>query len=349
MTTFRLPPTVLPDGDARDVWVADGTFTSRPHDGAEPLPGRYALPGLVDAHAHLTIDMSGTGLDTASDALVSANLRAHRDAGVLLVRDIGRVRDEPLRPAGDDPDVEQAGRFLGPENGWVPELHLATPPGRVLDTVRAQIASGVRWVKVIGDWRHANGIRLNYDPALLRDVSGLAHANGVRLAVHALAYETCRAAVDAGADSVEHGCMLDDDLLATMARDGIAWTPTLSAVTTPPAPDAGEESRQRHAAWVENMRAAVPLAQRHGVTVLAGTDTTPHGSIAGEVALLVEYGLDPTAALRAATTAARDFLGAPGIEDGAPADVVTYDADPREDPEVLRTPAAVVLRGRRVG
>lgn len=330
------------------MWVANGTFTSRPVDGAEPLPGRYALPGLVDAHAHLTIDMSGTGLGTATDALVDANLRAHRDAGVLLVRDIGRVRDEPLRPAEDTPAVEQAGRFLGPEHGWVEELHVPTPPERVLETVRAQLASGVRWVKVIGDWRHPDGLRLNYDPGLLRDVADLAHAGGARLAVHAMAYETCRAAVDAGADSVEHGCLIDADLLAAMAERGIAWTPTLSAVTTPPPPDAPEASRRRHAEWTANMRAVVPLARRHGVTVLAGTDTAPHGSLAGEVALLVEYGLEPVAALEAATTAARAFLGAPGIDEGAPADLVTYDADPREHPEVLREPAAVVLRGVRV-
>ncbi|HEV2891494.1 MAG TPA: amidohydrolase family protein [Frankiaceae bacterium] len=348
MTTFRLPPTVLPGGEDRDVWVAGGAFTSSPVDGAEPLPGRYALPGLVDAHAHLTIDMSGTGLATASDALVSANLRAQRDAGVLLVRDIGRVRDEPLRPAGDDPDVDQAGRFLGPENGWVEGLHVATPPDRLLGTVAAQLASGVRWVKVVGDWRHGDGMRVNYDAALLREVAELAHAGGARLAVHATTAEACRDAVACGADSVEHGCMLDEPLLATMAATGVAWTPTLSAVTAPPAPDAPERSRERHAAWVANMREAVPHAARLGVTVLAGTDTAPHGSIAGEVALLAAYGLDPLDALRAATTAARAFLGAPGIEDGAPADVVTYDADPREDPEVLRSPAAVVRRGVRV-
>jgi imidazolonepropionase-like amidohydrolase len=75
---------------------------------------------------------------------------------------------------------------------------------------------------------------------------------------------------------------------------------------------------------------------------------TPHGTVAGEVALLVEFGLGPVDALRAATTAARAFLGAPGLADGAPADLVTYDADPRDDPAVLKTPAAVVRNGVRV-
>jgi imidazolonepropionase-like amidohydrolase len=338
VAAYRVVATVLPDGDgARDLWTRDGVLTAEPQDGAEDLPGRYVLPGLVDAHAHLTIDMSGTGLPTASDDLVAANLRAQRDAGVLLVRDIGRVRDEPLRVGSDDPEVMQAGRFLGPENGWVEDLHVATPASRVLETVIAQLATGVEWVKVIGDWRYGTEIRLNYDLGLLREVAAIVHAGGARLAIHAMGPEACRAAVEAGADSVEHGCTLSEDLLATMALRGTAWTPTLSAVT-----------RTGHDDWLDTMRALLPQAIALGVPVLAGTDTAAHGAIAGEVAKLVEFGLAPVDALRAATTTARAFLGAPGIEDGAPADLVTYDADPREDPDVLAAPVAVVHRGRRV-
>lgn len=349
MNALRLAATVLPDGTGpSDLWTSAGRFTTEPQPDAEDVPGRYVLPGLVDAHAHLTIDMSGTGLPTASDELVGTNLAAHRAAGVLLVRDIGRVRDEPLAVGDKDPEVHQAGRFLAPENGWVPALHVATPPSRVLEAVRAQLASGVAWIKVIGDWKYDGVIRPNYDASLLREVAEAAHAGGARFAVHALEREAARDAVEAGADSVEHGCNLDDDLLRAMAERGIAWTPTLSAVTSPPPPDQPERDRARRAGWLDALRANLPRAVALGVPVLAGTDTTAHGSVAGEVALLVEYGLDPVDALRAATTTARAFLGAPGIADGAPADFVTYDADPRDDVGVLRHPVAVVRRGVRV-
>ena len=349
MTAFRVAATVLPDGDApRDLWVADGVVSAVPAPDAEELPGQYVLPGLVDAHAHLTIDMSDTGLPTGSDELVRANLRAQRDAGVLLVRDIGRVRDENLPAGADDPELHQAGRFLGPANGWVPELHVATPPEALLDTVVAQLAKGVHWIKVVGDWRYGAEIRQNYETDLLREVAVLTRSGGARLAVHALGPDACRAAVEAGADSVEHGCHLDADLLAAMAERGAAWTPTLSAVTSPPPADATDEDRRRQADRIDSLRAHLPRAVALGVPVLAGTDTAAHGSIAGEVALLVEFGLTPVDALRAATTAARAFLGAPALEDGAPADLVTYDADPREDPEVLRHPRAILRAGRRV-
>jgi imidazolonepropionase-like amidohydrolase len=78
----------------------------------------------------------------------------------------------------------------------------------------------------------------------------------------------------------------------------------------------------------------------------------PGGSTAGtvvdEIRQLIAHGLSPTAALGAGSTVARSFLGAPALEDGAPADVVTFDDDPRDDPEILRYPAAVVIGGRRV-
>ena len=348
MPGFRIAATVLPDEDTpRDLWVRDGVVTTTPHDDADPLPGRYVLPALVDAHAHLTIDMNDTGLPTASDDLVRANLRAQRDAGVLLVRDIGRVRDDNLPAADDDPELHQAGRFLGPEDGWVADLHVATPPERLLDTVVAQLATGVAWIKVVGDWRYGDELRQNYPTDLVREVAAVTRAAGARLAVHALGPDACRAAVEAGADSVEHGCHLDADLLAAMADRGAAWTPTLSAVTAAN-PDASAADRRRQADRLDAMRAALPRAVALGVPVLAGTDTAPHGSIAGEVRLLVEFGLSPVDALRAATTTARAFLGVPALTDGAPADLVTYDADPREDPDGLARPVAVVRRGVRV-
>ena len=90
----------------------------------------------------------------------------------------------------------------------------------------------------------------------------------------------------------------------------------------------------------------LPAAAGAGVTILTGTDTA--GSVVDEVGLLIEYGLTPVQALRAATVDARRFLDEQSIEDGAPADVVTFEEDPREDPTALARPAAIVLGGVRV-
>ncbi len=84
------------------------------------------------------------------------------------------------------------------------------------------------------------------------------------------------------------------------------------------------------------------------MTLLAGTDSRPHGRVTDEISALVEAGLRPHDALAAASWAARDYLGWAGLEPGAPADAVVYDADPRADLSQLASPAAVILRGRLV-
>jgi imidazolonepropionase-like amidohydrolase len=84
------------------------------------------------------------------------------------------------------------------------------------------------------------------------------------------------------------------------------------------------------------------------VTLLAGTDSRPHGRITDEVSALVAAGLRPHDALAAASWSARAYLGWAGLESGAPADAVVYDADPRSDLGQLADPAAVVLRGKLV-
>src|SRR5436190_24349092 len=80
----------LPDGArAEDWWIYEGRLHDQPIPGARDLPGGWVLPGLVDAHAHLTFDFGGTGLD--GEELIAANLEQHLRAGVLAVRDIGVV------------------------------------------------------------------------------------------------------------------------------------------------------------------------------------------------------------------------------------------------------------------
>jgi imidazolonepropionase-like amidohydrolase len=106
--------------------------------------------------------------------------------------------------------------------------------------------------------------------------------------------------------------------------------------------------RRLHARRHETVRNAYDA----GIAVYAGTDagsSLPHGLIAAEVEELVTAGLPVTAALSATTWGARAWLGRPGLEEGAPADLVVYDADPRADVRVLAAPRRIVLRGSVVG
>src|SRR3954453_22394832 len=128
-----------------------------------------------------------------------------------------------------------------------------------------------------------------------------------------------------------------------MAARGTAWCPTLTTVPGQIEPIAEEAPPAR--ALLAPQREMLPLAAELGVTLLTGTDEEPHGSVAAEGAALVRYGAPARAAVAAATAGARGYLGLPGLEDGAPADLVVFDRDPREDVAVLAEPAAGVAAG----
>jgi imidazolonepropionase-like amidohydrolase len=202
------------------------------------------------------------------------------------------------------------------------------------------------WCKVIGDWDHDQpAVPLPVLTAVVQAV----HAIGGRVAVHCQTAEGSRNAVEAGADSLEHGMHLDPDLLDQMAAHGTAFVPTLTVFgASVDRARSREPSARREwflTGWDGMLRNA-RAAYEAGVTVLAGTDSFPCGTVADEIAWLIRAGLPPDAALAAASWSARSWLGLPGLVDGAPADLIAYDTDPTLDPSVLPHPSRIILRGR---
>jgi len=355
---YHLRATLLPYGDApTDIWIADCKLTFAPQRGAEELAsaGGFVLPGLVDCHVHLTLDFAESGLPPGSVQLVDANLRGHLISGTLLLRDIGAVSDATLHLSHQtSPSVHAAGRFLAPADGYF-GLQQPTTSDELVGRVTQQVRSGARWIKVIADFPRNPGDLMNgeanYPQEVLNNAVEAAHVAGARVAVHTMSRAGIEAGLASGVDSIEHGPAIDEHLLTSMAARGIPWTPTL-VIASAAAGMAEEMGGSRAAAAVrdgfENASNLVPTAARLGVTILAGTDMLPPGCVWQEVAALFRTGLDPADALAAASTTARAFLGEPGLEEGAPADLVLYGSDPRNDPELLSSPALVVLNGERV-
>jgi imidazolonepropionase-like amidohydrolase len=342
----------LPDGDRpADLWVdATGCLAAGPVPGADPLPGRYVAPGLVDAHAHPAL---GPGPVPRDDDETMTELAAWAAAGVALVRDTGSpggsVLGLGLGPGL--PRLQAAGRFLAPAGRYFPALlPEEVPEQRLTELALAELARGGRWVKVIADFppvvdgTPSGPAGLTYSLDAVEAMITAVHAAGGRVAAHATT-DAVTQLVRAGVDSVEHGTALDEDALRLMAEAGTAWTPTLCAVLAVPG-TAPERVRRRVAGYRERLGELLPLAHRLGVPVLAGTDTA--GTIVREVALLAEHGLAPAAALAAATTTGYRFLGEPFDQPGRPATLVTYQDDPREDLEVLSAPSAVLIDGVRI-
>jgi imidazolonepropionase-like amidohydrolase len=202
------------------------------------------------------------------------------------------------------------------------------------------------WCKIIGDWAWDEP---PVPLAVLREVTRAVHAIGGRVSVHAQTAAGCANAVAAGVDSLEHGMHLDPGLLDQMAAQGTALVPTLNAFAAAAFQVRAGDPGSRRDAYLAGWAAMPPTARaayEAGVTVLAGTDTHPCGTVAEEVERLISAGLPRGAAVGAASWTARTWLGLPGLTDGAPADLVIFDEDPVAHPDVLHHPRRIILRGQ---
>lgn len=177
------------------------------------------------------------------------------------------------------------------------------------------------------------------------------HGAGARVAMHCMDTASVEAALDSGVDSIEHACNAQASQIERMAAQGIAWCPTIALVggfmLDQDLPDPDYQVRVRRF-YAEELRELLPRAAALGVTILAGSDTIPPARFWQEIAALHRYGLAPDAALASATTAARAHLGLHDLDEGSPADVVLYDADARNDPEILQRPSLVMVAGEIV-
>jgi imidazolonepropionase-like amidohydrolase len=318
----------------------------RPIPAAEALPGRYLLPGLADAHAHPAVGHGPSGPVALDKAAAQDTLRAWARSGITLVRDAGSPRGITLEIEGEGlPVIHAAGRFLAPPGRYFPELLGDPVPGPDLVSCGlAELGRGATWVKVIADFVNlatGGGTEPAYPIELIAELTAAVHQAGGRVAAHSTSAFAAEL-VAIGVDSIEHGTELGEAAIRDMAARGTAWTPTLcGTVAMLDNPSVSGQERRYLEGARERLLALLPLAVSLGVPVLAGTDA--EGSIPQEVALLARLGLQPAEALAAASTWPRAYLGA-----AATSDIVTYHHDPRDDPDELARPAAVIAGGTRL-
>ena len=353
---LRISGIVLPDGEHREVYVADGRVTFERVSAARTLAEKvWLMPGLVDAHCHI-----GLGPDGSTDRDEQERQAiADRDAGTLLIRDCGSPADTRWVDRRDDlPRIVRAGRHLARPKRYLRDVGAEVEPEELAEAAEEQARRGDGWVKLVGDWidRDRGDLAPCWPADALAAAVDRAHAAGARVTVHVFGEEALDDLLAAGVDCIEHGTGLTDAQLTAMAARGVALVPTLINIAT--FPDIAQRAT-RFPTYADHMRAlhdraasVVATAVEAGVEVYAGTDAgggIEHGRIADEVAALHAAGLDTAGALGAASWTARSWLGrASGVDEGDEADFVVYSADPRQDVGVLADPAFIVLRGNVV-
>ncbi|HEY2763783.1 MAG TPA: amidohydrolase family protein [Pseudonocardiaceae bacterium] len=353
---LHLRGVLLPAGEPAELWVAGGVIHAEPVSGAVTVcDGGYLVPGLVDAHCHVGLGPHGvTTLDEAAEQAAT-----ERDAGTLLIRDCGVPIDtRPLQTRDDLPRIIRAGRHLARPKRYIPSLGVELDDPRLLpQAVQEQAATGDGWVKLVGDWIDRSGgdeadLAPLWPDDILAEAVAAAHAAGARVTAHVFGEDALAGLITAGIDCIEHGTGLSDDTIAEMAGRGTALVPTLINIENFPAIADRADRYRRYAAHMRALHARVRdtigAAIDAGIPVYAGSDAgggVAHGRLVDEIVALRAAGCSGEQALAAASWAARDWLGVPGLVAGAPADLIVTVADPRRDPDALRDPALLLLRG----
>jgi imidazolonepropionase-like amidohydrolase len=346
------------------------------------LSGKTVLPGLIDAHTHLTFNPR-FGYDTLAisvprEALIGAkNARVTLLAGFTSVRNVGAnaFSDVALRDAinaGDvpGPRIDASGPALGItgghcDNNLLPYEYHATEIGvadgveNVQHKVREVIKYGADVIKVCAtggvlslgdDPQHSQ-----YTQAELAAIVADAHRLGRKVAAHAHGAEGIRWAAEAGIDSIEHGSYIDDAAIAAMKQHGTYLVPTLYLgdwfLENAPKTGVPPQMLAKAQAVLPAARKNIAHAFASGVKVGFGTDAAvyPHGLNAHEFAVMVKLGLTPLQSIQAATVNDADLLGWSDkvgvIEPNHYADIIAVDGDPLQDVTTLERVKFVMKGG----
>jgi imidazolonepropionase-like amidohydrolase len=344
---------VLPEGDYRDMWVVDGVIRTEAISNAQTVAtGVWLMPGLVDAHCHVGLERQGA----VPDERAEEHAIADRDAGALLLRDAGSPADTRWMDRRTDlPKIIRAGRHIARPKRYLRNYGEEVEPDELVAEVERQAARGDGWVKLVGDWidRDVGDLAPLWPADVAEAAIARAHELGCRVTAHVFGEQAVRELVAAGIDGIEHGTGMDEATTAVMAERQVALVPTMIQLDNfEMYARAGEEKFPAYASHIRALYASrlerFASALDAGVPIYAGTDAggfLPHGLVGNEIAALAQFS-SAEYALGAGSWRARAWLGQPPtLADGAPADFVVFDGDPRLDLGVLRAPRHVILRG----
>ncbi|MBD3747483.1 MAG: amidohydrolase family protein [Sphingopyxis terrae] len=355
------------------------------------LKDKYVLPGLIDSHVHLTSDAGGLAgqleevtLSPAAQAFnAEVNGMKTLRAGFTTVRNLGdgdgatlALRDAILAGKVGGPRIVDAGNAISGSAGHMdgslgyrdelrPYFQGAGNTCNGADdcrrAVRLQVGRGADVIKFASTGGVNSRIGAGLGKQMFDDeaqaIVDTAHMFGKKVAVHAHGADGIRLALDAGADSIEHGTILDEATIAAWTKSKAYYVPTLSTVNgykerlaanaNAYEPDVLAKIRWRISITGKSLEQLVP----RGVRIAFGTDAgvSKHGRNADEFELMVQHGMTPIDAIKAATVNAADLLGLSDeigtIAPGKSADIIAVASDPVADVTVLKKVDFVMARG----
>lgn len=383
--TVDYPAVFITDGritsvaDARTVkWGSDVKHID--------LSGQTILPGLIDMHVHLDSNplyggYSGLRFTDAFWAVQGvANARAMLEAGFTTVRNVGseNYADVAYKQAIEEglmvgPRIVPAAHALGATGGHCDSTYLPPSykakgvavgdgPQELRSRVREQRKYGAEVIKVCATGgvfsRNTEPGQQQLSEEELRAIAEEAHLWGLRVAAHAHGGAGIKAAIRAGIDTIEHASLIDDEGIR-LAKERGTWL-SMDIFNT----DYTQAEGAKNGVLEDNLRKDREIAQIQrdnfrkahaaGVKMVFGSDAgvMPHGSAAGQLRVMVEYGMTPIQAIRAATLNAAEALSRAAdvgtLAVGRYGDIVAVTGDPLTNVRLLEKPSAVIKGGVRI-
>jgi imidazolonepropionase-like amidohydrolase len=330
-----------------------------PMHGVQDDPPYRTLRGLLNARKTLL-----AGFTTVRNLGLMV-----KTGGYLLDVDLQRVIDQGWF---EGPRIIPAGHAITPYGGHLdPTVFQRLAPGimplsiaegiangvgQVQECVRYQVRHGAKVIKVSasgGVMSHSTGPgSQQYSDEELAAIADEAHRAGLRVAAHAVGDTAVRGCIRAGIDCIEHGFLAEDDTLKMMAEHGTFLVSTTYLTDAMDIERAAPELQKKAAEVFPKAKAMLPKAIAAGVKIACGTDApaVPHGDNAKELGALVDRGMTPTQALRAATVTSAELIAMDDelgrIAPGYLADLIAVPGDPTQDIKVTQDVRFVMKDGQ---
>ena len=326
------------------------------------LEGMTVLPGIVDGHIHSLFDASPDpfgSLEKDSDSMVTIKAVGFMEEtvrnGIVAVRDMGGLNylEFGLKEAIDNdlipgPKMQLAGRLITMTGGHGHFIgREVDSPAEARKAAREQLKAGVDFIKIMATGGvMTEGVEPGAPQLTEAEMAAAiaeAYKAGRKTATHAQGNEGIKNALRAGIDTIEHGVFLDDEAIELMLENDVYLVPTLAAVhcIVEEGVEAGipEFAVKKSEAVMESHIRSFQMAREAGVKIAMGTDAgTPlnlHGGNLYELELMVEYGMEPLEAIKAATLTGAEMMGLEdelgSLEPGKDAHLVICDGQPDRD------------------
>ena len=342
--------------------------------------GSIVMPGLIDAHTHVSFAPYGDVADLSKGSAEQLtlwgvkNARSYLYAGFTTIRDVATrgdvaicLRDAINSDMIEGPRIVTARKFIFPTGGGVeytshthpPELaysRRADGPDAVITAVREDVRAGADLIKMEAtgacDSLTCFSDRQTYSFEEMKAATTEAHRLGRRVAFHAEGAEGAKTAIKAGADTIEHGFFLDKEALNLIKERGLTLEPTIGMIGTRLEKEWSsvlpksqvEGSRRAFEACRETLRSAREI----GVKVALGSDSGafhyPHGTSARELEYMVDFGFSEMECIVSGTKIAAEASGLGNLgtlEQGKIADVLIIKGNPLQDIKVLQNTDAI--------